>query len=483
MGEHRREIVIDPVTRVEGHARISILFDDQGNVTDARLHVAEFRGFEALCTGRLIWEMPRLTSRICGVCPVSHAVTSAKAGDEILAVAIPRTAEQLRRILVLGQWIQSHAMSFFHLSSPDLLLGFDHAAANRDFFTVMRDNEEFARRGIRLRKFGQEVIAKITGKRIHADYVIPGGVRSALREHDRDMLLDGLPEAHGTIKVALDFMKAWLESMQDTFEVFGNFPSLSLGMINEHDELEYYDGRLRITDSAGNIVADKLDPRTYRDFIAEESESWSYMRFPYYQPLGKTRGMYRVGPLARLNVCARAGTPKADVELTEYRQRAAAAGSAQNSLYYHYARLIESLFALERLEQLLTDPETMRIDTLRSRAFSNRPQGIAATEAPRGTLFHNFSAGSDGVVQQADLLIATAQNNLAMNRGIRQIATHLLGDPAQDLPEHLLNQVEAGIRSYDPCFSCATHALGRMPLRIDYRDSSGTLLRTFARHS
>ncbi|PLX32448.1 MAG: Ni/Fe hydrogenase subunit alpha [Ignavibacteria bacterium] len=481
MTESRREIVIDPVTRVEGHARISIMFNEHGRVEDARLHVAEFRGFEAICTGRLIWEMPRITSRICGVCPVSHAVTSAKAGDEILAVTIPRTAEQLRRILVLGQWIQSHAMSFFHLSSPDLLLGFDQPAESRDFFTVMRDNEEFARRGIRLRKYGQEVISRLAGKRIHADFVIPGGVRSALSEQNRDILLDGLPEAHSTIRMALDFMKAWLESPHDSFDIMGSFPSLSIGMINEHEELEYYDGTLRITDAAGNIVADRIDPRTYRDFIAEENESWSYMRFPYYQPLGPTRGMYRVGPLARLNVCARTGTPRADAELTEYRQRTAPQGTAQNSLYYHYARLIEILFALERIEQLLTDPETLRSDTLRSRAFSNRPQGVAATEAPRGTLFHNFSAGSDGVVNRTDLLIATAQNNLAMNRGIRQIATHLLDGPGQELPESLLNMIEAGIRSYDPCFSCATHALGRMPLRVDYRDQNGALLRSFAR--
>lgn len=481
MAENRREILIDPISRVEGHARISILFDSRGSVSDARLHVTEYRGFEHFCRGRLVWEMPRLTSRICGVCPVSHSVTSAKAGDSILAVAVPRTAEQLRRVLVLAQWVQSHALSFFHLSSPDLLLGREVPAAERDFFTVMRDNAEFARRGIRLRKWGQEVIARITGRRIHPDYAIPGGVARPLQERDRDIILDGLPEAHNTVRQALDIMKALLETEDGASEVSGNFPSLFIGLVDAEGGLEYYDGRLRIMDAAGSILDDGVDPRGYRDIIAEDTEPWSYLTFPYYAPLGRDAGMYRVGPLARLNICTHTGSPKSDRELAEFRQRTEGSGPAHHSRLYHLARLIEILFALERIEELLTDPETLRTDTLRSRAFSNRSQGIGVTEAPRGTLFHNYSAGSDGVITHVDLLIATAQNNLAMNHSIRQIAAHLIPNADTDVDEHILNGIEAGIRSYDPCFSCSTHALGRMPLRIEYRAEDGRLLRRFSR--
>lgn len=481
MAEQRREILIDPVSRVEGHARISILFDSNGSVSDARLHVSEYRGFEHFCRGRLVWEMPRLTSRICGVCPVSHSVTSAKAGDDILAVAVPRTAEQLRRVLVLAQWVQSHALSFFHLSSPDLLLGRETPATERDFFAVMRDNADFARRGIRLRKWGQDVIARIAGRRIHPDYAIPGGVARPLLERDRDIILDGLPEAHNTVRQALDIMKAILETGDGEREMAGNFPSLFIGLVGADGGLEYYDGNLRIMDAAGNILADGIDPRGYRDIIAEEIEPWSYLTFPYYAPLGRDAGMYRVGPLARLNICTHTGSPRSDRELTEFRQRTEGRGPAHHSLFYHLARLIEVLFALERIEELLSDPETLRTDTLRSRAFSNRTQGIGVTEAPRGTLFHNYSAGSDGVITHADLLIATAQNNLAMNRSIRQIAAHLIPNADTDVDERVLNRIEAGIRSYDPCFSCSTHALGRMPIQVEFRSEDGQLLRSFSR--
>ena len=477
----RRKIHIDPLSRVEGHASISILFDDAGSVADARLHVSEFRGFETFCEGRLVWEMPRLTSRICGVCPVSHAVTSARAGDDILAVAIPRTAEQLRRVLLLAQWVQSHALSFFHFSSPDLLLGFDAPSETRNMFAMMEDHSDFIRRGIRLRKWGQEFISRITGKRIHADYVLPGGVRSALSEQERDIILDGLPEAHVTIRQAIEFMKSYLEAREGRLQLLGDFPSLFMGLVGEDGALEYYDGTLRVIDSSGGIVADHLPPNSYRDFIAESIEPWSYLNFPYYAPHGPVDGMYRVGSLARLNLSSHTGSPKSDRELIEFRERAGENGTVTNSFYTHYARLIEILFALERIEELLTDAESLRSDTLRARAFSNRQQGIGCTEAPRGTLFHNYTVSKDGVVTKVDLLIATAQNNLAMNKTIQQIATQLISDPDVEVTEGMLNTIEAGIRAYDPCFSCSTHALGHMPLRLAFRRSDGTLLRSFAR--
>ena len=478
-----RSIVIDPVTRIEGHAKITIHFNDQGNVEDARFHVTEFRGFEKFCEGRLIWEMPAITSRICGICPVSHLLTSAKAGDDILAVEIPKTAENLRRVLNLAQWVQSHALSFFHLSLPDMLLGMDSDPAKRNIFGVAERNPELARRGILLRKWGQEVIETLGGRKIHPDLALPGGVRAALSLEKRDSILEGLPEAHHTARLGLEFIKAFTETNHGKLEVFGNFPTLFMGHVTDDGALEYYDGVIRIVDSGGNIVADKLNPKKYRDYIGEAIEDWSFLKFPYYLPLGYPQGNYRVGPLARLNVCSHTGSPKSDKELVEFKQMAGTRNVVLNSFYYHYARLIEILFALERIEELLTDPDTVNQFELRSRAYANKAQGVGACEAPRGTLFHNYTAGHDGVIKHVDMVIATGQNNLSMNRAIRQIAMHYINDPETEITEGILNRIEAGIRCFDPCLSCSTHALGRMPMRVEYVDASGQVTRSMERNA
>ena len=476
-----RSIVIDPVSRIEGHAKITLHFNEQGAVEDARFHVTEFRGFEKFCEGRLIWEMPAITSRVCGICPVSHLLTSAKAGDDILAVEIPKTAENLRRVLNLAQWVQSHALSFFHFSLPDLLLGMDSDPAKRNIFGVAEQNPDLARRGIRLRKWGQEAIEKLGGRKIHPTLALPGGVREALSLEKRDAILEGLPEAHQTVRIGLDFIKAFTETNHGELEVFGNFPTLFLGHVTQDGALEYYDGYLRIVDSGGNIVADMLNPKKYRDYIGEAIEDWSFLKFPYYLPLGYPQGNYRVGPLARLNICSHTGSPKSDKELIEFKQMAGTRNVVLNSFYYHYARLIEILFALERMEELLTDPDTVNQFELRSRAYSNKAQGVGASEAPRGTLFHNYTAGHDGVIRHVDMLIATGRNNLSMNRAIRQIAMHYINDPEQEITEGILNRIEAGIRCFDPCLSCSTHALGRMPLVVSYVDAAGRVMRSFTR--
>ncbi|HOJ05786.1 MAG TPA: Ni/Fe hydrogenase subunit alpha [Bacteroidota bacterium] len=481
MDKPTRQIVIDPVTRIEGHAKITIHFNDQGTVEDARFHVTEFRGFEKFTVGRLVWEMPGITSRICGICPVSHLLTSAKAGDDILAVEIPRTAENLRRVLNLGQWVQSHALSFFHLSLPDLLLGMDADPAKRNIFGVAEANPELARRGIRLRKWGQEVLELLGGRKIHPLLALPGGVRAALSIEKRDAILDGLPEAYETTMLGLQFIKAFIETNHGKLEVFGNFPTLFMGLVTEDGGLEYYDGYLRLVDSGGNIVADKLNPKKYRDYIGEAIEDWSYLKFPYYVPLGYPQGNYRVGPLARLNVCSHTGSPKSDKELLEFKQMAGTRNVVLNSFYYHYARMIEILFALERIEELLTDPDTVNQYELRSRAYSNKAQGVGVCEAPRGTLFHNYIAGHDGVIRHVDMVIATGQNNLSMNRAIRQIAMHYINDPEKEITEGILNRIEAGIRCFDPCLSCSTHALGKMPMRIDYVNAAGAVFNRFER--
>ncbi|HTX51939.1 MAG TPA: Ni/Fe hydrogenase subunit alpha [Candidatus Baltobacteraceae bacterium] len=464
-------IVIDPVTRIEGHAKITIQLDDAGQVTDAKFHVTEFRGFERFCEGRPFYEMPGITARVCGICPVSHLLASAKAGDQILAVSIPPAAEKLRRLMNLGQIIQSHALSFFHLSSPDLLLGFDADPATRNVFGLISAEPELARAGIRLRQFGQEIIAHLGGQKIHPSWAVPGGVRSALSKDAHAAIRNRLPEARAIILDTLGRFKRLLPHFEKEAHIFGNFPSLFLGLVAPDGSWEHYDGHLRFVDSAGNVIADRLEARRYDEFIGEAVESSSYLKAPYYRPLGYPDGMYRVGPLARLNVCAQIGTPLADQELREFRDRGN--GAVSSSFRYHHARLVEILAAVEKVERGLDDPD-LGADRLRASAGINQLEGVGVSEAPRGTLFHHYRVNEDGLIQKVNLIIATGQNNLAMNRTVAQIARHYIHGP--EIPEGMLNRVEAGIRAYDPCLSCSTHAAGTMPLVVRLTAADGRVL-------
>lgn len=458
-----RRIVIDPVTRIEGHAKISIFLDEAGKVADARFHVAEFRGFEKFCEGRPFYEMPGLTARVCGICPVSHLLCSAKTGDAILGVKPPPTAVKLRRLMNLGQIIQSHALSFFHLSSPDLLLGFDSDPAQRNVFGLIRSQPDLARGGIRLRQFGQEVIEKLGGRKIHPAWAVPGGVRLVPSDEICRDLLARVPEARQTAQLGIDLLKRYLDAHRDEVEVFGNFPTLYMALVRPDDHgWEHHDGVLRFTDHTGAVVADDIDPARYRDYIAEFVEHDSYLKSPYYRPLGYPHGVYRVGPLARLNVCTRIGTPLADAELTEFRHRAG--GTANSAFLYHLARLIEILAATEFIEHLLSDPD-IRSPRHRAEAAVNNLEGVGCCEAPRGTLFHHYRVTEHGLLTHVNMIIATGQNNLAMSRTVAQIAKHYITDTTT-IPEGLLNRVEHGIRCYDPCLSCSTHAYGQMPLHI-----------------
>ena len=469
-------IVIHPVTRIEGHARISIYVGDSGEVESAQFHVTEFRGFEKFCEGRPFHEMPGLMSRVCGICPVSHALASAKAGDMLLGVEVPPAAVVQRRLINYAQLLQSHALSFFHLSSPDLLLGFDSPPESRNYVGVLESDADFLRRGIRLRQFGQRVIEISGGKKVHGTWGIPGGVIKPFTETDRDEVLGWISEAYDSVELALGRLKGLLDSMAEEVECIGNFPSLFLGTVTPTGGLEHYDGVIRIVDAEGNTVADGLDPRRYYTYLGEASEEWSYMKFPYYKPLGYPGGKYRVGPLARLNVASHAGTPRADRELREFKQRSA--GAVCQSFHYHLARLIEMLHAVERIEELAADPELLSED-IRAKAGLNRREGIGASEAPRGTLFHHYNVDSSGLVRSANLLIATAQNNLAMNQAVEQTARHFVSP--RSIREGMLNRVEAAIRCYDPCLSCSTHAVGQMPLVVEIRNRGGEVLKRLTR--
>ncbi|MBN2885396.1 MAG: Ni/Fe hydrogenase subunit alpha [Chromatiaceae bacterium] len=472
-----RTITIEPVTRIEGHARISIQLGEDGAVEDARFHLTQFRGFEKFCEGRPYREMPALTARTCGICPVSHLLASNKACDHLLAVDIPPTAEKLRRIMNLAQLVQSHALSFFHLSSPDLLLGWDADPASRNIFGVMRAEPALARDGIRLRQIGQTIIETLGGKKIHPTWVVPGGVNEPLSAEKRDALLALLPEALEIAKRTYAFYKTLVPKFQDEIAHFGTEPTLFLSLVGPRGRLEHYDGVLRVKDAEGRILEDGVDPTEYGHLIGEAVEDFSYMKFPYYKPHGYPQGVYRVGPLARLNNADSCGTPYADVALAEFHMLQES-GPIVSSFHYHYARLVEIIYGIEMMERLLRDPEIL--DTrVRARARSNRDEGIGVAEAPRGLLMHHYRIDEDGLITWVNLIIATGHNNLAMNQSIRQVARTYVDGAA--LREGMLNRVEAVIRCFDPCLSCASHAVGQMPLHIELRDAEGTLLDTLRR--
>jgi NAD-reducing hydrogenase large subunit len=413
--------------------------------------------------------MAGITARVCGICPISHLVTSAKAGDQIMAVTPPPAAIKLRRLMNLAQFVQSHALSFFHLSSPDLVLGFDSDPARRNIFGLMKVEPELARGGIRLRQFGQEIIEILGGKKVHPAWSVPGGVRAPLTEAGRDHILGRIPEAQATVQDALGRFKGLLDRYKEEAQAFGDFPSLFLGLVGDDGVWEHYDGRLRFGDSEGKIVADGLDAQRYMDFLGEATQHDSYLKFPYYKPLGYPEGIYRVGPLARLNICTRMPTPLADAELREYRDRF---GTATSSFLFHYARLIEILAGVEGIARAVMDPDVLS-DRLRAEAGINRLEGVGVSEAPRGTLFHHYQVDEHGLMKKVNLLIATGQNGLAMNRTVAQIARRYIKGP--QIPEGVLNRLEAGIRAFDPCLSCSTHAVGAMPLHVQLISPDGSV--------
>jgi len=467
----RKTIVIDPVTRIEGHSKVTIHLDEQGRVEDARFHVTQFRGFEKFCEGRPFAEMPSLMARICGICPVSHLIASAKACDALLAVTIPPTADKLRRIFGMAQVTQSHALSLFHLSSPDLLLGMDADPEKRNLFGVLEKEPQLARDGIALRKFGQQIIERLGGKRIHPAWVVPGGVSDPLSQDDRDAILKAIPEALAIAVRSLSWLKGTAERFREEIASFGNFPSLFMGTVKEDGGITFYDGKIRFVDATGQIVAGGLDPKRYFDFLGEKVESWSYLKSAYYKPKGYPDGIYRVGPLARLNVSDTCGTPLADQELAEFHELQR--NAVLSSFHYHQARLIEILYCVERLEQLLNDPEILD-KHVRALARPNALEGVGAAEAPRGTLFHHYKIDEQGLIRWCNLIIATGQNNLAMNRSVLQVAQHYV--KGEKITHGMLNRVEAVIRAYDPCLSCSTHAVGQMALKVQLLSSQGAVL-------
>jgi NAD-reducing hydrogenase large subunit len=472
---------IDPVSRIEGHAKITLHLDDAGSIADARVHITEFRGFEDFCRGRPLAEMPGLTARTCGICPVSHLLASSKANEAIMAVLIPEAARLQRRIANAGQIMQSHVLSFFHLSAPDLLLGMDSDPAMRNIFGLMQSEPEVARRGIRLRQFGQECIAAVAGQRIHGGGIVPGGVGWQFTHEKRDHLLGMVDEALGAATETFELLLSIHDRFTRELASFGDFPSMFLAHVNPDGTWEHQSGNLRVIDADGSIVADELDPADYRTYLGESASPDSYLKVPYWRARvsnGDIReGMYRVGPLARLNIAERFGTPEADAALAAYRERAGRYVSS--SFLYHHARVVEVIACVEQVAAILADPALMD-PHVRAEAGINRRRGVGASEAPRGTLFHDYEVDDHGIVTSVNMLIATGQNEIAMNRTVLDIAREYV--TGGQLPDGVLNRIEAGMRAYDPCLACSTHALGQMPLAVELLAPDGELVAEVHRH-
>ncbi len=471
-----RKITLNPISRLEGHGKVTIQLDQRGEVQDARFHITQFRGYERFCQGRPLEDMPAITQRICGICPVSHQLASAKACDAILGIDIPQTAKNLRILEHMGQFIQSHALHFFYLASPDLLLGWDADPAERNVVGVIGKYPELARKGIWLRKFGQEMIKALGGKKIHPAFAVPGGVMNPLSAADRDRLLQGFPDAYDACQAALELMKGWLQDNWEDVKRYANFASHYAGLVDANGCPDMYDGRMRISAGDGRTL-EEFDPRNYLAFIGEHVEAWSYLKFPYFKLQGYPDGCYRVGPLGRLNAADGMSTPKADSEWHHF-QKLVENGLKGCSLLYHYARLIELLNCLERAEALLQADEICGTEIRRLTPPKNE-EGVGVVEAPRGTLIHHYWVDTHGVIQKVNLIVATGHNNIAMNRSVQLVAQEYIHNG--NVKEGLLNRVEGAIRCYDPCLSCSTHAFGQMLLQIDIHRADGECIHRIGR--
>ena len=474
----KKTIFISPVTRIEGHAKISIQLNDDGNVEDAQFHVNEFRGFEKFCEGRMYTEMPTITPRICGICPTSHTLASVKACEMIQGIQPTYTANLLRRLMHIGQHLSSHALSFFHLSSPDFLLGYDSDPNKRNIIGVAEKYPDIAVRGIRLRKFGQELSERITGKKIHIMGIVPGGMAYPLTEENRLALLNWIPEAKETVKIGIGIIKKFHEENADMVKSFATAPTLYMGTVGPNGEHELYDGKLRFMDSDGAILQDQINPEKYLDYISERTVNWSYLKYPYYKPLGFGKGFYRVGPLARLNVASCMNMPLAQKEFELFKDLNRGK-PVHGTFYYHYARLIEALEDVETVEQILQDPEVTS-SHIQHHGKWNYTEGIGSSEAPRGTLFHHYKTDDSGKLLNVNLLIATGQNNPSMNHSVLEVARQYVH--GKNIEEGMLNRVESTIRCYDPCLSCSTHAIGKMPMMIEVLDASGNSIKHIERN-
>ena len=478
--ENLKRVVVDPVSRVEGHGKVTLLLDENNKVQQARLHIVEFRGFEKFIQGRPYWELPVLVQRLCGICPVSHHLAAAKAIDQLVGVDpdnLPVSATKLRRLLHFGQTLQSHALHFFHLSSPDLLFGFESDISKRNVVAVLNEYPDIGLQGVKLRKYGQEVIRMVSGKRVHGTGAIAGGMNKALSKEERDYLLTDIDQIIAWSDASVELVKKVHCSNLPFYDDFGTIRSNYLGMIQPNGALELYHGGLRVKDEHGKTIFDHIDYCKYNDYIHEEVRSWSYMKFPYLTSIGKENGWYRVGPLARVNNCDYINTPLAEKQRVAFKAHSGEA-MVHSMLAFHWARLIEVLHCAESIKELLHDPDVLKHEE--PEKGEKRFEGVGVIEAPRGTLFHHYQVDENDIVTKANLIVSTTSNNMGMNESVRQVAAEYLS--GQELTEPLLNNLEVAIRAYDPCLSCATHAVGKMPLQLELVNAQGEMIDKLVKH-
>lgn len=470
--DHLRRVAIDPVSRVEGHGKVTILLDDDNQVHQVRLHIVEFRGFEKFIQGRPYWEAPVMVQRLCGICPVSHHLAASKALDVIVgADTLTPTAEKMRRLMHYGQILQSHALHFFHLSSPDLLFGFDSDVAKRNIVGVAEAHPDTARHGILLRKFGQEIIRYTAGKRIHGTSAVAGGIHKSLTEAERQLLLKDIYQMISWARESVQLIKKLHEKNATSYNRFGAFTSNFMSLVDHNGAMDLYHGKLRGRDKSGDLLFDGVDYQHYDQLIEEEVKDWSYMKFPFLKSMGRSKGWYRVGPLSRVQNCDSIPTPFAEAERREFVDYGGIM-PMHAPLGYHWARMIEMLHAVELIKELLHDDDITGDDLMTS--GERRRDGVGVIEAPRGTLIHHYQVDENDLITMCNLIVSTTHNNQAMNEAVRQVARQYLH--GHEVTEGLLNHIEIAIRAFDPCLSCATHALGKMPLTVELQNADGQAL-------
>lgn len=477
-----KTLVIQPVSRIEGHAKVTIQLDDTGNVADTRVNVIELRGFEKFCIGRPVEEMPRIVTRICGVCPWSHHLAASKAADAVFGVEPPPAGRKLRELCNSIAFMEEHILHFYFLAGADFLMGPDADPAVRNIIGIVEKMPDVARQVVRVRHLCAKMLEIISGKAIHPEASVPGGFSRPLLPAERDQLRKMAEECLELAKFSIKFAKENIfPQYLDMVKSLGVIETGFLGTVTEDGALNLYDGKLRLMSKDGSYV--EFPYERYTDYIAEHIEPWSYLKFPYDKRAGAfsmdlehPNGIYRVNTLARMNVCDYIDTPLAQAELEEFRKTFGR--PAQLTLLYHWARLIELLYNAENVIRLLDDPEITSPET-RKKVEPRAARGIGCVEAPRGTLIHDYTTDDNGILTNVNLIVATTHNNAAMNMSVKQAARSLIRDGKYD--QGILNRVEMAIRAYDPCLSCATHKFdGTLAVRIDIYDHEGRLIDSLA---
>ena len=477
-----KTLTIQPVTRIEGHAKIKIQLDDAGNVSDTQFSVLELRGFEKFCIGKPVEEMPRITTRICGVCPWSHHNASAKTTDAVFGVEPAPAGKKLRELCNSIAFMEEHILHFYFLAAADFVLGPDADYGIRNVIGILSAAPDLARNVVKGRHMAAVMLEKIAGKAIHPAAAVPGGFSRPLLEEERKELRQMADELLELAKFSMSFAKGSIfPKYLDVVKSLGVLNTGFLGTVREDGSMDLYDGKLRMMSADGSYEDFKYED--YTEYIREHVEPWTYLKFPYMKKAGEfsmdldnPNGIYRTNTLARMNVSDKIDTPLAQAELEEFREKFGR--PAQPTLLYHWARLIELLYNAENTIRLLDDPEITSTD-IRKKVEPRAARGISSVEAPRGTLIHDYETDENGLVTNVNLIVGTTHNNAAMNMSVKSAAKDLIKNGKYD--QGILNRVEMMIRAHDPCLSCATHTLdGKIGVKINIVDPEGNTLATFS---